>query len=253
MSDLIFQIDKKHFDDVVEQFRKDLQKDLNEAVKNLADMTLEKTLEFASEGLHTTFSIYKDALSSKRIEAGVYVISLDQKALWIEEGLPENFDMKPGLLKDAKVSKEGNRYAVVSFQHNKRPSEQGPQAKELVSQIKRVLRQESIPYAKIEKDSNGSPRIGLLHKIDIDSDKPTAKASTPALQGLRIYQNKDEKGKVSRSIMTFRTVTDGPSGKDKFIHPGLEAKKFMDKALTWAEEIFDREILPELLKKWGAK
>lgn len=253
MNDLYFQIDANKFQDVLEEFRKDLQKDLNKSIQHLTDMTFEKTLEFAEKGLHSTFSIYKANLTSKKVENGVYVISLDQKALWIEEGLPENFDMKPGLLKDAKTSKEGHRYAVVPFLHNKRPSENTPKAQDLVDQIKKVLRQENIPFQKIEKDKNGSPRLGLLHKIDIDSDKPTAKASTPALKGLRIYQNKDEKGKVSRGIYTFRTVTDGPKGANKFFHPGLDAKLFMDKALEWAEQTFERELLPELLKKWGSK
>lgn len=266
MDDLYLQIDASKFQDVMEEFRKDLQKDLNESIKHLADMTFEKTLEFAEQGLKTTFSIYKDSLSSPyNKEAGVYVISLDQKAMWIEEGLPENFDMKPGLLKDAEVSKDGHKYAVVPFKHDKRPSQNVPKAQDLVNQVKKVLKQEGIPFRKIERNDNGSPRLGLLHKIDIDSAKPTAKASTPALQGLRVYQNavKDSNGNVkkdkdgnamaTKGIYTFRTVTDGPKGSDKFFHPGLDAKKFMDKALEWAEQTFEREILPELLKKWGSK
>lgn len=253
MSDLYFQIDKSHFEDVLEQFRKEMQKDLNEAVGKLAEMTEIKILELAENGLHTTFDVYKANLTSRQASAGVYVITLDQKAMWIEEGLPPDFDMKEGLLKNAKVSKDGHRYAVVPFKHNKNPSQNTPKAQDLVDQVKSVLRQESIPFRKIEKNPNGSPRLGLLHKIDIDSKKPTARASTPALQGVRIYQTQDAKGKVSKGIYTFRTVSDGPAGKDKFIHPGLDAKLFMDKAFEWAMNIWKNELEPELLRKWGAK
>jgi len=253
MSDLYFQIDKSHFEDVLEQFRKEMQKDINEAVGQLAKMTEVKILELAENGLHTTFDVYKANLSSSNPSDGVYVITLDQKAMWIEEGLPPDFDLKDGLLKNAKVSKAGYRYAVVPFKHNKGPSKNTPKAQDLVNQVKKVLRQENIPFKQIEKNANGSPRLGLLHKIDIDSKKPTAKASTPALQGLRIYQNQDEKGKVTKGIYTFRTATDSPAGKDKFKHPGLEAKLFMDQAYTWMLSAWENEILPELLKKWGAK
>lgn len=253
MSDLSFKVNSDDFKGVLEEFRKQLQRELNQAVEHLADMTFEKTLELAGNKLHSTFSIYKDNLSSRKEGAGVYIVSLDQKAMWIEEGLPPNFDLKPGLLKNGKTSKNGHRYAIVPFKHNKGPSKQTPKAQELTDQIKKVLKQENIPFAKIEKDAYGSPKIGLLHKIDIESDKPTAKASTGALQGLRIYQNKDAKGKVSRGIYTFRTVTDGPNSADKWIHPGLDAKLFMDQAFDWAMKTFDTEILPQLLSKWGNK
>jgi len=251
MGNLLFQIDEADFANVLEEFRADLQKEVSSSIEHLADMVLEKTLELAGQKLHSTFSIYKDNLSSRKEGNGVYIVSLDQKALFLEEGLSNGFDLKPGLLKNAKTSKAGHRYAVVPFKHNKKPSQNTQKSQDLVNQVKKVLKQENIPFAKIEKNKNGSPRLGLLHKIDIDSAKPTAKASTPALQGLRIYQNQDANGKVSKGIYTFRTVTDGPAGVDKFIHPGLEAHKFMDAAFDWGVEIFDKEIMPELLKKWG--
>jgi hypothetical protein len=251
MADLLFKMDTSAFESVLDEFKKDLQQELDQAVGNLSEMVLNKTLELAQGGLHTTFHIYKENLSSRKEGTGVYVISLDQKALWLEEGLEENFDMKPGLLKDAKTSKEGHKYAVVPFKHDTRPSQTTPKAQDLIDQVKRVLKQENIPFKKIETHPNGSPRLGLLHKIDIDSAKPTAKASTPALQGLRIYQKQDTKGKVSRGIFTFRTVTDGPKSADKWMHPGFDAKKFMDTAFDWGVETFEREIMPELLKKWG--
>jgi hypothetical protein len=159
MSNLYFQVDASMFENVLEEFRNDLQKDLNEAIKHLTDITLEKTLEFAEQGLKTTFEVYKDNLSSRQESAGVYIISLKQKALWIEEGLPPEFDLKPGILngKNAKMNAEGHKYAVVPFKHNKGPSQNTPKAQELVDQVKSVLRQENISFGQIEKHANGSP------------------------------------------------------------------------------------------------
>ena len=50
--------------------------------------------------------------------------------------------------------------------------------------------------------------------------------------------------------MTFRTVTDGPGSQGKWIHPGMDGKKFLDKAAEWAEKNFYDQILPEILEKW---
>jgi hypothetical protein len=35
---------------------------------------------------------------------------------------------------------------------------------------------------------------------------------------------------------------------NKWIHPGYEAQKFMDEALEWASNVFDKEILPSILE-----
>jgi hypothetical protein len=225
--------------------------------QNMADTAHAKILELVddpSSGLKTTNHIYKENLGDPKKESfGVYSITLNEKAVWLEEGSKDPYDLKPGLLagKSGKTSKDGHRYAIVPFSHNTKPSQTTPKAQALINQVKKVLKQENIPFSKIEKHENGSPRLGLLHKIDIDSDKPTAKASAGALQGLRIYQNKDAKGKVSRGIFTFRTVTDGPASEGKWIHPPTVAHLFMDKAFDFTVEQFDREIMPELLKKWS--
>jgi hypothetical protein len=262
MSDLNFKINSNDFANVLDEFKTQLQRELNQSVRQLAKITYEKTLEIAGQKLKNTLDFYKDNLSMKNDGPSITVITLDEKAVGLEDGT-ERFDMKPGLLagKSGKDGKNG-RYAIVPFKHNSKPSQQTQKAQDLTNQIKKVLRQENIPYAKIEKDSNGSPKIGLLHKIDIDSDKPTPKASHPALHGLRIYQNevkdangnnvKDKQGnnKIERGILTFRTVKEG---QDKWMHPGFRKIGAMDEAFQFAMEQWDSQILPELMKKWGGK
>ena len=58
--------------------------------------------------------------------------------------------------------------------------------------------------------------------------------------------------------MTFRTAststkpdpTTGIAPKDKFIHPGYTAQKFMDKSAIWCEQEFYDKILPAIFAKW---
>jgi hypothetical protein len=61
--------------------------------------------------------------------------------------------------------------------------------------------------------------------------------------------NKDT-GKVRRDIMTFRTVSSNPALADKWKHPGLAAKKFLDRSAEWAMDTWEKEILPTILDKW---
>lgn len=233
----------------------EIEQDLKKSVGDLAAMTHAKVAEMASKELHSTQKLLQDNLGWEEVADGIWVVSIDEAALFIEEGIEANKDMKPDLLKGAtQISKDGHAYRSIPFNHGKAPTQMTPLAQSLVSQIKRVLKQEKIPFKKIEKNANGSPRIGKLHKLDIDSDPPTARATHPALKGLSIYQSMTESGNVRRDILTFRTVSAGPASSNKWIHPGLKAKKFLDRAYEWAVNEWENNILPEVLKKWeGSK
>lgn len=242
---------------IAEQFKEarlEAEQDIKKSVGDLAAMTHAKVAEMASQELHSTLKTLQENLGFEEVSEGVWVVSIDEGALFVEEGIPENTDMKPDLLKGAtKVSKDGHRLRTIPFDHGKPPSQMTPTAQALVSQIKRVLKQEKIPFKKIEKNPDGSPRIGKLHSLDIDSDKPTPRASHPALKGLSIYQSQGSSGNVRRDILTFRTVSSGPSSEGKWIHPGLKAHKFLDRAYEWAVQEWEKSILPEIVAKWGTK
>lgn len=227
----------------------EVEQDLQKAVGNLAAMTHAKVAELASQELHSSLKTLQKSLGFEEISPGVWVVSIDEKALWIEEGIEPNTDMKPGLLKNAKTSKDGHRYKVIPFDHGKAPSQMNPVAQQLVSEIRRGLEKANIPFKKIEKDANGSPKMGKLHTLDLGGPIP-GKGNTPALQGLNIYQSKGKNGNIRRDILTFRTVTDGPGSAGKWIHPGFQGKEFLDRAFSWAEEKWNNEILPDVLKKW---
>lgn len=229
----------------------EVEQDLIKGVANLAAITHAKVIEMASEELHSSRQEFMDGLGFEEIAPGVWVVSIDEKGLWVEEGLEPNTDMKPGLLAGAtKVSKEGFKYRSIPFDHGKAPSQLTGYAQGVVSKIKSNLKKAGVPYKKIETDPNGSPRTGKLHTFNWDSEKP-GKGNTPVLKGVSIYQTVTKSGNVRRDILTFRTVSGSPASANKWIHPGYAAKKFLDKAETWALNEWESKILPEVLRKYG--
>jgi hypothetical protein len=230
---------------------------LKQAAESLSAQAYGHLLEQVQKNLHSTRSKYVDALSFKKVGASTWIINLDHSAMWIEDGMPEH-EMLDNLLKSpkAKRAKDGSRYLVVPFQHNKGPTSQTQAAQDLTATIKRELKQRQIPYGKIETDEHGKPKLGLLHSFDI-TKKPVkthdgpgqghgpigevrqGTTGIPFLQSIRIYQ-KEVKGKVKRGIMTFRVASSKHKGSGKWIHPGLEPRNFFDETANWALQQWDK-------------
>lgn len=232
------------------EFALEAEQDLKRGVANLAAITHAKVLEMSSSELHSTRKQFTESLGFEEIAEGVWVVSIDEQGLFVEEGIKENFDMKPGLLKNStKTSKKGYKYKVIPFEHSKAPSQLTPSAQNIVTQIRSNLKKENVPFKKIERNADGSPRIGKLHSFNFPSAIP-GKGNTPALKGVSIYQTITKTGNVRRDIMTFRTVSNNPTSADKWFHPGLTAKKFLDRAADWAMREWEEKILPEIFEKW---
>lgn len=251
MSNLKFDID---IDSIVSSFgekKKSLEKDLKQSVGALATMTHSKTMELATSELGSLSKMYKDGLSFEQVDKNLWVVSLDEKLLWIEEGRKSGFMEELLNGKSSKTNSMGERYAVIPFEHSKNPSEQSSKAKELSEQIQSELKSKNIPYKKIEYNSDGSPKLGLIHRFNVDSPKLRESHKDSPLKGVAIYQRKNsETGKVQRDVMTFRVITERHKEEGKWIHPGRQGDKLMDKAFEWAMREWDTKILPEVLKKY---
>lgn len=252
---LKFNIDAAAIAEQFNSFKLEVEKDLTTAVANLAAMTDAKVKEYASQDLKTTLEPFMNSLGFEEIMPGVWVISVDESGLWIEEGIVPGKDMKPDLLKDNfEVSKDGHRYKAIHFDYGKAPSKLTPSAQTLVAYLKRELRKEGVPFKKIETNADGSPKVGKLHELDFGNPGGRmggpGKGNTPAFKNLSIYQSITATGNVRRDILTFRTVSSGPASADKWIHPGLEAHKFLDRAFEWALQEWESKILPEVMEKW---
>lgn len=233
----------------VKEFALEVEQEIKKGVANLATITHAKVVEMASTELHSTRKNFIDSLGFEEIADGVWVVSLDERAMFTEEGLDKGFDMKPGLLKRGKISKKGYKYRVVPFEHSKAPSQLTSSAQNIVSEIRSKLKKANVPFKTIEKNADGSPRLGKLHTFNWKSSIP-GKGNTPALKGVNIYQTITKTGNVRRDILTFRTVTGAPAQADKWKHPGLTGKKFLDRAADWAMKEWEDKVLPEIMGKW---
>ncbi len=238
-----------------------------DALRDLTAQTHAHIVEQVQSRLHSTREKYLDALEPpNQLSEDVWIISLNEKAMWIEEGIEPNKEMIDDMLKSpkAKTAKDGSKYMVIPFEHNKKPSAQTPAQKSLTDTIRGELKNRNIPYGKIEKDAAGNAKKGLLHKFDINnaplktSNLPgqgkgpvgqvmQGPTGIPLLKGIRVYQReiKDPhtgKTKVQKAIMTFRVVSSKMKGTGRWVHPGLEPKRFLDEAADWALRQWEEKI-----------
>lgn len=254
MGDIKVNLDISSLTQFLNEFSKDIVKDIQKGIKGLAIATQAHIKEEAQNKLHSFREKYLESLSPpEQIDDYLWVITLNENAVFIEEGRPEPYDMKPGLLKDGKMSKDGHKYRVVPMNQGKTPTQMSSGNKgyeqNMVNLVKSELKKKGIPYKKLELDKSGNPKLGKLHSMDIDSHTP-GKGNTPQLHGLNIYQTKQKDGSVKRSITTFRTVTDKSDQKDRWIHPPIEARDFFPQAAKWAEQEWESKWLPQIMEKY---
>lgn len=249
MSDLSFNINLDEVKNSLKDYTKGLEQDLIKSVEGLATMTHAKTLELAQEGLSSTYQIYSDNLEFINPSPNFWIVSLKAPAMWIEEGRKSGFQEELLNGKSSKVSKDGKRYAVIPFTHNKNPSEQSAKAKQLSDQIKEHFKKKGIYWKKIEKNADGSPRLGKLHSFNIDNPRLKPIHKTPATHGVSVYQTKTSEGNVRKDVVTFRIIHEDHKNEGLWIHPGLEGKQFMNKAFDWAMNTWENEVLPSVMEK----
>jgi len=254
MSEIKINLDISALAQYFDNYAKQIAKDIHTGIDGLAKATHAHIKEKAQNGLHSFREQYLESLSPpEQIDNFMWVITLNSKAEWIEQGRPEPYDMKPGLLKDGKTSKDGHKYRVVPMNQAKTSTQISPNTagyeQGMINKVKSELKKRGIPYKKLEMNENGTPKLGKLHSLNIDSFIP-GKGNTPQLHGLTIYQTKQKNGSVKRSITTFRTVTDKDNQKNKWIHPAVEGKNFFQEAKTWAESEWETKWLPQILEKY---
>ena len=208
MSNLKFEVDSdqisKNFGDLADQVKQNIVK----GVENLATMTHAKTLELARDELRSLSQMYMDNVEFDNPVPNLWVVTLREPAMWIESGSKSGFmeELLDG--KSAKTNAKGEKYAVIPFKHNVNPSQQSEKAQLLANQIKEALKKEGINWKKIEKNPDGSPRVGRLHTLNVESSRLKPEHKKPATYGITVYQNPIGEGKVSRDIMTFRVISE---------------------------------------------
>ena len=226
-------------------------------------------IELANERLHSRRQKYLDNLKPK-IEGDAYVIELDASQVWVEEGL-EPHNMLDDLLSSpkAKHAKDGSMYIVIPFDKSPGKGKTGTPAGQwdLVGTLKSEMKKQKIPWAGIERDDQGRPKLGKLHTFSI-KDQPLKTqegpnqgkgaigsvkqgiTGIPFLQGVNVYQHEKE-GKISRSILTFRVASSKHRDQNRWEHPGLTPINIFPDTQQWGIEQIERVLLPDLMARLG--
>ena len=282
---LYLHLDISHLIKLSDELKPAAEKALQEAAEDLSKMTYAHIVENVQQRLRSTRETYLDHLSLKQVSRDTWIVDLTPGATWIEDGMPAQ-SMVDHLLDDTPrpwakpkpagapsgkthTSKDGSRWRVIPFEHNKGPLSQTPAQTDLTNTIKAEMKRRKIPYAKIERNDDGTAKTGLLHSFDIKNapmkSQPKSQGSGPIgqvrqgptgiphLQGIRVYQREvaDKAGKkaVRRFITTFRIVSSRHKEAGRWNHPGIEARKFFEEALEWARREFDTNIAPKILEQ----
>lgn len=232
-----------NIDDIKSQissFSENIEVKVQQAVQLLATQTHAKILELVQVRLRSTRRIYADNLMAPRkVNENTWIIELKEPAMWVEEGMSPH-SMVDDLLK-------GREYRAIPIDQGKAPTDTPRAMSSLSETLRKELRKYKIPISKIERNPDGSPKLGLLHSLDVNS-KEKGPTGTPYLHGLRIYQSMDKTGKTNRFVGTFRMVSKKHKAQGRWFHPGLEPKLFFDKAFQWAMTHWETDILPDLMK-----
>jgi len=254
MANLKFEIDVSSITSQFLELKKEVETTVKEAAGGLAASTHAKLLELASTELGSLSTKYKDSITFEQLEEGLWIVNLDAKAVWIEDGRKSGFQEELLSGKSSKRNKKGERYAVIPFEHSKPPSQQSTSAKALTDQIRDYLKKNNINYKKIENNADGSPKLGLVKRFNVESAKLKPNHKDSPLQGVSIYQRIDKKtGKVQRDTLTFRIISESMRGTGKWEHPGMQGAHLMIKTLAWAEYEWETKILPAIMEKFNGK
>lgn len=243
---------------VEDKVKKKLEEDVKNVTKALGQAAIKKAEEISKETLPKSLNnIYRENLYIEQLSDTIVEVGIREQALWIEEGRKGGFmdEMLKG--PSVKTSKDGHKYRTIPMEHSTQsaPASSGD---DMVGELKKFLKSQGVRYSKtraLALDDNGSPRIGRIHSFNIkdmrDKGKKSAQNLSRNLQGLSIYQKKNPAtGRVERSIMTFRVISENSKGTGKWEHPGRPAEKILDKTYEYIQQIWERELFPELKRKY---
>jgi len=270
--------------DGLRDFQAVVEAEAADANRRLAASAYAHAVELATRELTSRREKYLQALSFFE-QDGVAIIQLDASALWVEDGMsPHN--MLDSLLSSpkAKIGKDGQKYLVVPFDHSPGhgATNTTPYQLDLVNTVRREMAKRKIPWAKIERDDQGRPKLGRLHRFSVNSSPiktgpgpgmgrgpvgdvrqgPNARqlvgggpggGGTPFLAGVGVYQSAGAGGSVKRSVMTFRVASSEHYGQERWDHPGLEPKRILSRTADWAEEQVKNVIVPDLMERLVAR
>lgn len=219
---------------------------VSEAVAQTAQDAYQQAKVYALSRLDTTAMQYANALEFNQLAPGVYSVGLREEAQHLEEGY-SGFDMKPGLLKNAKkVSKLGFKYRSIPMEQ-KGKGKPGTTRGSMLSDLKSLRK--AFGDKGITKDATGKAILGKTlafnrNSVGRWSASGVGAAQLPVkdipqapihenLSGVVKYQFQYKSGKVGSQFVVFRTVSQNPNAKGKWRHPGFDGVKAFPDLEQW--------------------
>lgn len=254
---------------------------LARAAAELAAQSHAHVVERVQAKLHSTREKYLQHLHFYQDSPDVWVVELEPGAFFVEDGIEAGHEMVDDLLNDGpkperggsgksktRTAKDGSRYRIIPFQHNVGPSRATPAQRDLTETIKAEMKRQGAPWGKPEVGVDGKPKVGLVRAFDLAAPLKTHQGAgqgwgpigaprqgptgIPFLQGVRVYQRPvpgSGGSKVGKAVMTFRVVSSKHRGTGRWVHPGLEPRKFMDDAFSWALAQWEEKVKPRVLEE----
>lgn len=203
-----------------------------------------------------------------KLQDGLWVVELDEKAMWLEEGRDITFMgdwlLKPGA-KGVKSAKDGSLYRVIPFKQTSGMSDAPGTKPAFAELVRKQAAKQGINLKKIEKDQQGNPKTGVLHKLDMKpggtqsqypgffsrprSEEEAAKTGLKPhggiykLQGAVVVQRKNEKGKIKKETVVFRVISTKHKAEQRWMYPKVTPSNIFPQAYEWALQEWQKVVL----------
>ncbi len=233
---------------------KELKKPINQSIERLAMAAYNQAIALVNQKLKSDREkgIYLKNLHFEKNSTGgfnTYLIILNEEALFIEDGAPDQ-DMRKTHLKN-------RDYVRIPFKHSdKVPAGEKSKQSDIVREIKTAMKENKIPLTKAIVDKNGNPVLSapgqpraaaMIKKIN--SAYKGSVSGQSILNNLNVYQteriNRAGNKTIDRTYLTFRTLSKNSSAK--WIIPGKPGIKIFDEVYKWIETSYQK-FMDEQLK-----
>lgn len=211
-----------------------------------------------------------------KIGDGIWMVELDEKAAWLEEGREPTFMgdwlLKPGA-KGVKTAKDGSRYRVIPFKQLSNGREAEGTKPLYAELVKKQMKRQGLNLKKIENNPDGSPKLGVLHKLTMTPtmtqqmspglySRPRSQEEA-AMSGLKphdgiyklkgavVMQRKNAKGKVQREAVVFRVISSKHKVENRWMYPKVAPANIFPQAYDWANKEWDK-IVASLEKEFNS-
>lgn len=199
-----------------------------------------------------------------KVTDGMWVVELDERAKWLEEGRKETFMgewlLKPGA-KGVKRAKDGSLYRAIPFKETsgKKDTSSHPALAQIVRDY---AKQNKINLTKIEKGPDKIPKTGMMQKLDIRPHDATGYApgvlwSRPRteeeakltgfkahsgifkLQGAAVFQNVYDKGQLITDPVKAKKIAATKKGS-------VKRETVVFRVISSKHELENRWMYPEV-------